>query len=271
MSTAVQTTNDERFTYETDHGPVMLSPDTIRKYLVSGKADLVTSQEVMMYMSLCRYQKLNPFLKESYLIKFSSSTPASMVVAYTVHVKRACKNPVFDGIRSGVILRIGNELEYREGSFSLDDEEIVGGWAEGHRTDQSIPMKTTVAFREYVGKDSNGNTNRQWKNMPGTMIMKVAVSQCLRSMFPEDLEGMYTEEEMQGRQEIPEASRVTSQAAKLKAKVEALPPEVAIEDESAEEYVEPEPPTFDPFEANAHDAEIEAEIVAEQQASEEPV
>lgn len=53
--------------YESNGEIVKISPTTVRKYLVSGGGN-VSDQEVMMFMSLCRYQHLNPFLKEAYLI-----------------------------------------------------------------------------------------------------------------------------------------------------------------------------------------------------------
>jgi len=64
--------------YDTDHGKVKLSPAIVKRYLVSGKAELVSDTEVIMFMQLCRYQGLNPFLREAYLIKYGSS-PATMV------------------------------------------------------------------------------------------------------------------------------------------------------------------------------------------------
>lgn len=43
--------------YESNGEIVKISPTTVRKYLVSGGGD-VSDQEVMMFLSLCRYQHL---------------------------------------------------------------------------------------------------------------------------------------------------------------------------------------------------------------------
>ena len=48
------------FEYESGGENVKLSVDTVKKYLVNGGGE-VTDQEVLMFMSLCRYQHLNPF------------------------------------------------------------------------------------------------------------------------------------------------------------------------------------------------------------------
>lgn len=46
--------------YEANGEMVKLSPTTVKKYLISGGGN-VSDQEVMMFLSLCRYQHLNPF------------------------------------------------------------------------------------------------------------------------------------------------------------------------------------------------------------------
>ncbi|HBF3006568.1 TPA: recombinase RecT, partial [Clostridioides difficile] len=56
----------------------ILDYTTVKNYLVSGNGN-VTDQEVLMFIELCKAQKLNPFIKEAYLIKFGNS-PANIVV-----------------------------------------------------------------------------------------------------------------------------------------------------------------------------------------------
>ena len=65
--------------YEANGKEIELSKDTVKQYLVSGNGK-VSDQEVVMFMELCKYQELNPFLKEAYLIKYSDRAPASIVV-----------------------------------------------------------------------------------------------------------------------------------------------------------------------------------------------
>ena len=45
--------------YEANGEMIKLSFHTVRRYLVSGGGN-VTDQEVMMFLTLCRYQHLNP-------------------------------------------------------------------------------------------------------------------------------------------------------------------------------------------------------------------
>jgi phage recombination protein Bet len=181
-------------TYNTEHGEVKLSPGIIRKYLASDK---VTDQEVVLFMKLCQFQKLNPFLKEAYLIKYSDNYPATMVVGKETFTKRAGNHKEFDGFKAGVcIMKADNVLEKREGTLVLDNEDLVGGWAEVHRKDKKIPFKQTVSLYEYEGRKNDGALNKQWSGKPATMIRKVALVQCLREAFPEKLQGLYDETEM---------------------------------------------------------------------------
>jgi phage recombination protein Bet len=180
--------------YETDQGAVQLSPEIIKRYLVNGNGS-VTDQEVTMFLNLCKYQKLNPFLREAYLIKFGME-PATIVTGKEVFTKRASKNNDCDGWESGVIVLSSGNLIYRPGTLVLKTEELVGGWCEVRRKDWSKPQRNEVSLSEYMRYKKDGTPMASWKSMPATMIRKVAIVQALRDAFPEDLQGLYSQEEM---------------------------------------------------------------------------
>ena len=180
--------------YEANGEMVKLSPAMIKKYLVSGGGN-VTDGEVMMFLSLCRYQHLNPFLKEAYLIKFGSTDPATIVTGKDVFTKRADANPNYKGKKAGVVvLRKDGSIEEREGTMVLPDEKLVGGWAKVFIKDKE-PEYQSVSFEEYAGRKKDGTLNSQWSKKPATMIRKVAVVQALREAFPDRFQGMYAQEE----------------------------------------------------------------------------
>lgn len=108
---------------------IVLTPQTVRDYLVSGDKERVTMQEVVMFINLCKYAGLNPWLKEAYCIKYGNE-PATMVVGKEAFMKRAEKTPGFDGMEAGIIVMSGNEVVYRTGTLKLPGEELVGGYAE---------------------------------------------------------------------------------------------------------------------------------------------
>lgn len=188
--------SNEIVRYKTDSGEIVLTPEVVKKYLVSGKSDKVTDQEVMMFLNICKYQRLNPFIREAYLVKYQDNQPASIITGKDTFMKRAARNPNFDGLEAGVIVRKGNETTFRKGTLVLDDEELVGGWAKVYRKDLKVPFEVTVSLREYMKRLPDGRPMANWSSMPATMIRKVAVVQCLREAFPEDFSQLYTAEEM---------------------------------------------------------------------------
>ncbi len=103
--------------YQLESGQ-MLTAETVKNYLVSGNG-AVTDQETLMFIELCKAQKLNPFIREAYLIKFGNS-PANIVVGKDVFLKRAFRNENYNGMQAGiVILNKNGEMEEREGSLKV--------------------------------------------------------------------------------------------------------------------------------------------------------
>ena len=187
VKTQAQASN--AITFKANGEDVKLSPKMIKDYLVAGNGQ-VTDQEVVMFLSLCKFQHLNPFLREAYLIKYGTS-PATVVVGKDVLLKRAMRSEKFGGLSAGVIVvNAGGEIEEREGTFVLEGENLVGGWAKVIIKGYEVPFYSSVSMKEY----STGKSN--WLTKPGTMIRKVAVAQALREAFPEEMSNLYEQEEM---------------------------------------------------------------------------
>jgi len=185
----------ESVMYKTDDGvEITLTPEIIRSYLIKGVgASTATTQEIVQFMELCRHQRLNPFLKEAYLIKPEADKPATILAGKDAFAKRAQRNERFNGYTAGVIVRVAqnNDPIERVGSLVLPNETLVGGWAKVFRSDWVVPAEITVALNEYK------RATPIWGSKPATMIRKVALVQALREAFPE-LAGMYAAEEMDG-------------------------------------------------------------------------
>lgn len=175
--------------YEVAGENIKLSYQIIRDYLTKGNG-AVTDQDLMQFMSICKFNKLNPFLNEAYLIKFGTQ-PAQMIVSKEALMKRAEANENYEGFKAGLIIKRGNEIKEVEGGFYLQDDEILGAWAEVYRKDRKFPIVAKVPLNEYDKKQSS------WNDKRATMITKVAKVQALREAFPAQLGAMYTQEEQQ--------------------------------------------------------------------------
>ena len=185
--------NDLAVTYEVGDESLTVTSADVRDVL---GADNATDREVRLFLELCKAQRLNPFIREAYIVKYGNN-PATLLVGKDVYTKRAQANPRFKGMQAGItFVTQDNRLERREGSMLLEGERIVGGWCAVYVDGYEHPMKDEVSFTEYAGRKRDGSLNQQWASKPATMIRKVAIVHALREAFPDDFQGLYDEAEM---------------------------------------------------------------------------
>lgn len=173
--------------YQVAGQDVKLSYQIVRDFLTKGNGQ-VSDQDLTQFISICKYNQLNPFLNEAYLMKFGT-TPAQMIVSKEALMKRAENCANYEGFKAGIIVIRDKVPVDVEGCFLLPTDELVGGWAEVHRSDRKFPVMSRVTLSEYDKKQSTWNEKRS------TMIRKVAIVQALREAFPTQLGAMYTAEE----------------------------------------------------------------------------
>lgn len=183
--------------YKADNGQeISISEQDVRDLLAASgnKTDNVTAQEIKTFARLCQSQRLNPFTRDAYLIKYGDS-PATIVAGKDAFVKRATRNPKYQGHKAGItVIGQDGKLHKRAGSMLLQSEQLVGGWCEVYVNGYAVPIFDEVSFSEYNAPDKYGKNG--WAKMPATMIRKVALCHALREAFPEDLGGLYGAEEM---------------------------------------------------------------------------
>jgi phage recombination protein Bet len=144
----------------------------------------------MQFISICKYNQLNPFLNEAYLVKFNGANPtAQMVVSKEALMKRAEQSIEYDGFNAGLIIEREGAMIDVEGSFTLPNDKLLGGWAEVHRKDRKFPYVSRISISEYDKKQN------LWNDKKSTMIRKTAIVQAMREAFPTQLGAMYTAEE----------------------------------------------------------------------------
>lgn len=152
----------------------------------------VTDKEVRLFLELCKAQRLNPFTREAYLIKYGTF-PATIVTGKEVFTKRAYRNPRFRGMKAGVtVINRDGALERREGSLvGGQTERLVGGWCSVLVEGYEVPVFDEVSLAAYTTGKS------RWTKDPGGMIRKVAIVHALREAFPDEFAGLYDASEME--------------------------------------------------------------------------
>lgn len=205
-----------------------LTTEDIKKYICPSAND----KELFMFVEMCKAQNLNPFIREAYLIKYSSA-PATMVVGKDVFTKRAQNHPKFQGFQAGIIAQSKDgSINERVGAFLNSNETLIGGWAKVFVEGYKEPVENRVSMLEY------GSNQASWKKIPATMIRKVALVQSLREAFPDVLGGLYDSAEMQV--ELSEVKPVDIKQ-EIKKKIEIVKAKtIEVQDVTPEPEPEPE-------------------------------
>jgi phage recombination protein Bet len=172
--------------YETERGDVALSTEMVRRLWCPN----ATPTEAYTFIQLCRFHRLNPHLREAYIIKYDTKAPASFVIGKEAWLSRAEQHPKYEGFTAGIILKAEAGLDYRASSFKTADETLLGGWCEVYRSDRRAPIRIEVSLQEY----DRGRS--LWNSHKATMIRKVAVSQAHREAFPGMFSGLYEQAEI---------------------------------------------------------------------------
>ncbi|MCB2351958.1 phage recombination protein Bet, partial [Clostridium estertheticum] len=178
---------EKEIVYTVGEEEVRLTANIVKTFIARGNKT-VTDKELVIFMNLCKYRKLNPFLNEAYLVKFGND--AQMVVGKEALMRKAEESPRYKGHKAGIIVAREKEILELEGCFKLQTDVLVGGWAEVFVDGKDYPIVAKVALVEYTTGQST------WKSMPSTMIRKVALVQALRESFPSEIGALYAKEEL---------------------------------------------------------------------------
>jgi phage recombination protein Bet len=220
-----------------DGQEIRLSFDIVRKFLVSGKSNLVTEQEMMLYMGMCKARGLNPFKRDCYLVKYTDGDPAATIVSIDYFRSRAKAQGDCLGWQSGIIVENGQgQIEYRKGAFLTEKETLLGGWFRGKPAAWTEDYEWSVSLKPYIKKTKEGGATRFWsEDNQAYMIAKVAESQGLRRLWPDEFQMLFTEEEI--RDVTPEPLKIP-QAIREKGD-EAIPPAQEKSDSAVEDARQP--------------------------------
>ena len=139
-----------------------------------------TDDEFSVFLYVAYKSGLDPLKRQIWFWK----QDGEVVIMASIHGKlsKAMDTHQFDGYETRPILdKDGNLLAYE---------------AKGWRKDMNHPMQVTAYLSEYQKVKKDGSPTRMWEGKKHLMLEKCALSLLLSRMFPEELGGIYSEEEI---------------------------------------------------------------------------
>lgn len=150
--------------------------DLIKKTVAVGS----TTDELKLFLTVAKRSGLDPFTKQIHFVKRGGRvTIQTGIDGYRAIAERT---GTLAGIDDAVF---DTETEQHPKKASVTVYRIVG--------EMKVPFTASARWAEYVPQ---GGQDFMWKKMPYLMLGKVAESLALRKAFPNDLSGLYTNEEM---------------------------------------------------------------------------
>lgn len=220
--------------------PIKLSPQMVINFLTKPTKNgaVCPIPQAIRFLMLCQARKLNPFVGDAYLLGYDAQDGPefTLITAHQAFLKRGEAHPEYDGMESGVILVRGGVIVEEQGDFYNGDDILVGGWAKVFRRDRSRPIYRRLKLATF-----NQNRSR-WKIDPAGMIVKCAEADALRSSFPNNIGGMYMEEELGaasgafsgGNVPVDELSKIRPPAPTPSVADKSIPTQVQAEPEKEE-------------------------------------
>lgn len=170
--------------------PLEFSSEQVR-ILTETVAKGCDQNELAFFLNVCKLKRLDPFTGQVHCVKRWDSAIGREKMSIQVGI---------DGFR--VIAVRSNELAgITEPEFDTEDEQYPN-WARVTvyrygRDNEKIPYAAKARYSEYVQTKKDGTPNHMWATKPYIMLGKCAEALALRKAFPDELSGMYSDEEME--------------------------------------------------------------------------
>ena len=227
-------------TYKTFDGQeVTLGAEDVRR-LCGKTGEYLKDEEIDLFIKTAKYRRLNPYLNELFILKKAPykneygklvEDGAQIIISRQAVMMIAEEHPQYDGIEHGIVVQnqTTGQIEDRVGCILLDGETLIGGWAKVYRKDRRVPFVNRISLKEFTKQKEKGKGT--WDKMTNTMIDKCAVVTAMRSAFPQQLGGLYTQEEVDNSNFTPTE---TEEPPKPIVDIPVIIPKKKVEDQKVE-------------------------------------
>ena len=162
-----------------------------------------TDDEFKLFLYACQKTRLDPLMRQIHAVKRWNAQLQRMAMAIQTGIdgyRLIADRPKLDGTPSGYAGQDPPVWTYREDAHPKDAiyDRLEAASVTAYRMIEGNRVGFTgIAFwDEYVQTKKDGNITSFWARMPRGQLAKCAEALALRKAFPQDLAGIYTDDEM---------------------------------------------------------------------------